>query len=76
MNSVHVAKVIADRVNGFEAIGGSMIDSIVAGSIKRNRDGSITIRCQISVDDAATGERWALEDKTIRLPKKKEAARG
>ncbi len=68
-NAVHVASVIADRLNGFDPLKGSMTDSIVAGSYKRNRDGSVTIRCQIDLTDAATGETWRLDDRTIRLPR-------
>ncbi len=45
-------------------------DCIVVGSIARNKDGSITISCQIDVhsDD---GKCWGVDSREIRLPRKK-----
>jgi hypothetical protein len=56
--AVHVASVIADRLDGFEPFPceSNWEDTIVCGSIKRNRDGSLTIACQINVD--GDGHSW------------------
>lgn len=68
-NSVHVARILIDASHGFDPLSGSMTDEIVVGSCRRNPDGTLTIRCQISVTDSVTGERWCLDDRKIRLPR-------
>lgn len=53
-----------------EGMTSDMEDCIVVGSLKRNKDGSITISCQIDVIDHETGQCWGVDTKVIRLPKK------
>jgi hypothetical protein len=52
---------------------GTMEDTIVVGSFKRNPDGSITINCQIDFTNRETGETWRCESRVLRLPRVKRA---